>query len=69
MDQRVDCRGLRCPLPALVLAKKVRASGAGRYLLVADDPAAATDIPALCAEHGWRLESAAAGRYVVVVAG
>lgn len=63
----VDARGLRCPLPALRLARAVRAQGAGRYVLQADDPAAATDIPALCAERGWRLLAAAGLCFTVLV--
>lgn len=54
----IDARGLACPLPALRLARAVRERGPGRYRLLADDPAAATDIPALVAERGWRLVSA-----------
>lgn len=54
----VDARGLRCPLPALRLARAVRENGAGAYRLLADDPAAQRDIPALCAERGWQLVEA-----------
>jgi tRNA 2-thiouridine synthesizing protein A len=64
-DTLVDARGLRCPLPALRLARAVREGGAGRYHLLADDPAAKADIPALCAERGWRLREAAAGTFLV----
>lgn len=53
----VDARGLRCPLPALRLARAVRGQGAGCYLLLADDPAAEVDIPALCTERGWQLQA------------
>jgi tRNA 2-thiouridine synthesizing protein A len=65
--RRVDARGLACPLPALRLARAVREGGPGRYLLLADDPAATLDIPALAAERGWTLLSAEAGRYEVSV--
>jgi tRNA 2-thiouridine synthesizing protein A len=61
----VDARGLRCPLPALRLARAVREGGPGRYRLLADDPAASTDIPALCAERGWVLPAAAEGWFEV----
>ena len=61
----VDARGLRCPIPALRLARAVREGGPGRYRLLADDPAAEADIPALCAERGWTLLEAAAGRFEV----
>jgi tRNA 2-thiouridine synthesizing protein A len=61
----VDARGLRCPLPALRLARAVREGGPGRYRLLADDPAAEADIPALCAERGWRLLAAGGGQFEV----
>lgn len=61
----IDARALRCPLPALRLARSIRERGPGRYRLLADDPAAATDIPALCAERGWVLELAAAGVFLI----
>jgi tRNA 2-thiouridine synthesizing protein A len=51
----VDARGLKCPIPALRLARAVRENGPGRYRLLADDPAAAADIPALAMERGWTL--------------
>ncbi|WP_448584935.1 sulfurtransferase TusA family protein [Thermaurantiacus sp.] len=63
----VEARGLRCPLPALRLARAVRDGGAGRYRLLADDPAAAADIPALAAERGWRLVAAHGGVFLVDV--
>lgn len=63
----VDARGLRCPLPALRLARAVRESGPGLYALRADDPAAERDIPALCAERGWHLQAAGEGRFVISV--
>ncbi|MFN3371143.1 MAG: sulfurtransferase TusA family protein [Sphingomonadaceae bacterium] len=63
----VEARGLRCPLPALRLARAVREGGPGRYRLLADDPAATHDIPALAAERGWTLLSADAGAYEVEV--
>jgi tRNA 2-thiouridine synthesizing protein A len=61
----VDARGLRCPIPALRLARAVREGGPGRYRLLADDPAADADIPALCAERGWTLLRAGAGVFEV----
>jgi tRNA 2-thiouridine synthesizing protein A len=63
----VDARGLGCPLPALRLARAVRQGGAGRYRLLADDPAAEADIPALCRERGWALTGAGDGVFDVVV--
>ncbi len=55
----VDARGLRCPWPALRLARAAREAPPGAVIeLVADDPAAATEIAALAAERGWRLVAA-----------
>jgi tRNA 2-thiouridine synthesizing protein A len=50
----VDARGLRCPWPALRLARAFR-QGARTVRLRADDPAAPEEIAALAAERGWRL--------------
>jgi tRNA 2-thiouridine synthesizing protein A len=61
----VDARGLRCPIPALRLARAVREGGGGRYRLLADDPAATADIPALAAERGWRVVATGAGWFEV----
>lgn len=49
----IDARGLRCPWPVLRLAKAMR--GADAVRIHADDPAAAREIAALAAEHGWRV--------------
>jgi tRNA 2-thiouridine synthesizing protein A len=45
----VDCRGQRCPLPVIALARRLPEVAVGAVLRVlADDPAAANDIPAWC---------------------
>ena len=45
----LDCLGQKCPLPVIALAKKMRYVGIGEIVRVlADDPAAANDIPAWC---------------------
>ncbi len=58
----VDARGLRCPWPALRLARVMReteANGAGGAIaIVADDPAAPGELAALAAERGWRIAPA-----------
>lgn len=55
----VDARGMRCPWPALRLARAMRE--ARDVLLIADDPQAGREVTALAGEHGWRLTPAAAG--------
>ncbi len=57
MDDDLDARGLLCPLPVLKAAKRLRALAPGdRLRLLADDPAAAVDVPHYCAESGHVLE-------------
>ena len=50
----VDARGLRCPWPALRLARAMR-EGAEAIHILADDPAAAGEFAALAEEQGWRI--------------
>lgn len=53
MSTELDCRGQRCPLPVIALAKAARtASPDTRITVISDDPASATDIPAWCRMRG-----------------
>lgn len=52
---RIDARGLRCPWPALRLARALR-GGAGTVEILADDPAAEREIRALAAARGLKAE-------------
>lgn len=54
----VDARGMRCPWPALRLARAMRAASAVR--LLADDPQAGREVAALARDHGWRVDPAPA---------
>ena len=52
----LDCRGQRCPLPVIALARAVPGVPVGDVVrVVADDPAAAVDIPAWCRLRGHEM--------------
>ena len=61
----VDARGMRCPWPVLRLAKAMRGRPGGIVRLLADDPAAAREVAALAAEHGWSVATTGTGIYDV----
>ena len=67
MEDLLDLRNLKCPLPAM-LAKKALAHAAPGMLLVvlADDPLAVVDIPHMCHGEGHAVENvtAASGHHV-----
>lgn len=66
MNVDLDCLGLLCPLPVIKLAKTLPTVAIGDTVTVlADDPAAATDIPAWCRMRSQDLLSADENRYVV----
>lgn len=50
----VDARGLRCPWPALRLARAMRDRSAA--VIVADDPVAPGEIAALADARGWHID-------------
>ncbi|WP_431895242.1 sulfurtransferase TusA family protein [Micromonospora haikouensis] len=55
----LDCRGQRCPLPVIKLARRLPELPVGAVLRVlADDPAAAVDIPAWCRMRGQEFVAA-----------
>lgn len=49
----LDCRGMRCPLPIIELARRIGDVGVGDAVeVLADDPAARADVPAWCRMKG-----------------
>lgn len=53
MNDVLDARGLRCPLPVLKLEKRLETMASGATLVVlATDPIAKIDIPLYCTQHG-----------------
>jgi tRNA 2-thiouridine synthesizing protein A len=62
----LDCRGKRCPLPVIELARRVNDVDIGSVVRVlADDPAAAVDIPAWCRMRGQEFVGAVDDGYDV----
>ena len=55
-DRVIDERGKRCPVPIITLARMVSVMPDARLLLLADDAAASSDVPAWCALRGRTLE-------------
>jgi tRNA 2-thiouridine synthesizing protein A len=52
-DLELDCRGLRCPLPVIELARRIVDVEVGRTVAVVTlDPAARVDVPAWCRMKG-----------------
>ncbi|MFC7548357.1 sulfurtransferase TusA family protein [Plantactinospora sp. GCM10030261] len=50
---QLDCLGQRCPLPVIAVARRITEVPVGAVVRVlADDPAAAIDIPAWCRMRG-----------------
>jgi len=65
----IDARGLKCPWPVLRAARAMRDCGA--ITLLADDPVALIDVPALARAQGWRVHVREEGcfqRYMLEIA-
>ena len=65
---RIDARGMRCPWPAIRLARAMRGA-AGPVLILADDPIAPGEIAALAAAQGWSVTRADEPAGWIVAAG
>jgi tRNA 2-thiouridine synthesizing protein A len=58
MDDVLDLRGLKCPLPALMARRALaRLAPGARLMVIADDPLAVVDIPHMCHHEGHVVES------------
>ena len=52
-ELRLDCLGQLCPLPIIELARRIGDVPVGELVVVvSDDPAAASDVPAWCRMRG-----------------
>jgi tRNA 2-thiouridine synthesizing protein A len=60
MEEVLDLRGLKCPLPALLAKKALARLSPGAVLKVlADDPMSAVDIPHMCHGEGHAVDAVA----------
>jgi len=56
--QRLEARGLKCPLPVLLLRRALARLPHGACVeLVGDDPASAIDMPVFCHQEGHAIEA------------
>jgi tRNA 2-thiouridine synthesizing protein A len=63
---RLDCLGLKCPLPVVPLARRIVEIEPGQVIeVLADDPAAGPDIAAWCRMRGQELVTSDPPRYQV----
>lgn len=61
---RLDTRGMRCPWPALRLARALR-EGAAAIEVLADDPVAPGELAAVAAARGLTFRTLAPDRFIV----
>jgi tRNA 2-thiouridine synthesizing protein A len=60
MEETLDLRGLKCPLPALLAKKALARLVPGAALTVlADDPMSVVDIPHMCHGEGHAVDGVA----------
>ena len=58
MDDPLDLRGLKCPLPALLAKRALRGASPGASLeIVTDDPLAVLDVPHMCRHENFEIVS------------
>ncbi|MBR0552175.1 sulfurtransferase TusA family protein [Stakelama marina] len=63
MSERIDTRGMRCPWPAIRLARALRSTDADMVEILADDPAAEREMTAVASAAGWSLERIAENHF------
>ncbi len=52
----MDLRGLKCPLPALLVRRALAAKAPGAVVsVIADDPLAYIDVPHMCRQEGHEV--------------
>ena len=52
----MDLRGLKCPLPSLLIRRHLHGAAAGTVIeVVTDDPMAPVDVPHMCHGEGFEV--------------
>lgn len=52
-DEKLDCKGMMCPMPIVQITKKIKTMESGELLeMVADDIGAKEDVPAWASRTG-----------------
>ena len=55
-DEKLDCKGMMCPMPIVQITKKIKTMKPGQVLeVVADDVGAKEDVPAWANRTGNKL--------------
>ena len=55
-EEVMDLRGLKCPLPALLVRRRLGAAARGTVItLFTDDPMAPVDVPHMCHGEGFEV--------------
>ena len=56
VEDELDLRGLKCPLPALLVRRALLRSKSGTIIAVlVDDPMAPIDVPHMCRSEGFEV--------------
>lgn len=56
MSSKLDLRGLKCPLPAMMARKHLAAMPSGESIWVlASDPLSVVDVPHMCHQEGHEM--------------
>lgn len=53
----IDARGMRCPWPAIRLARALRTASGDMLEIATDDPAAPAELDATARQAGWRIDN------------
>ena len=62
LDEIIDCRGLKCPLPVLRTERRIAQVKPGtRLIVLATDPIAKIDIPLFCTQNGHACDVSSDG--------
>jgi len=60
MNETLDLKGLKCPLPALLAKRALERAPSGCIIeVLSDDPLAAIDVPHMCRNENFEVVSIA----------
>ncbi|MDY6853634.1 MAG: sulfurtransferase TusA family protein [Thermodesulfobacteriota bacterium] len=67
MTERVDARGLSCPLPVINAQRKMKEMGSGTFEVIIDSATSRDNVTRMATKEGWDVKTKEEGEDILMI--
>ena len=67
MTERVDARGLSCPLPVISAQRKMKEMGSGAFEVIIDSATSRDNVTRMATNEGWDVKTKEEGEDILLI--